>query len=490
MRLKYFRLVGLITISVFLFGCSSPEETTRQSTFTATRTPVRSTPTPRFTATPIPRLEAPVYNLELLLDYDQKHAEVKEDILYQNQAGEPLTSITLAVEPNLWPDCFTLREILLDDQPVQAYSLEGQRLDVPVSLDPLETLTISLSYSLSLPEINVNDQAVIIRSQVFGYTLRQLNLVDWYPFVVPYEPGNGWLLHDPATYGEHLVYDSVDFKVVVTFTGKTVPVVAASGFEFDSSIGKTYQLVKGRSFALSFSPGYLVKSGAVDGITVNSYYFQGSELAAQAALQATLNSLQLFNQVFSTYPHSSLSIVQEETAFSMEYDGLFFLERPLYFGYSGADTDFLPTIAAHETAHQWWFGLVGTDQAEEPWLDEALSTYSERLFNESISLEKGNWWYLARLSLAEKKDCPVDISIYGFYDFNCYYTESVYMRGGLFLQALRDRLGDQVFLEFLSDFARQFAHQHATSSDFFLVLQQHSDTDLNDIIADFFQGSY
>jgi aminopeptidase N len=297
-------------------------------------------------------------------------------------------------------------------------------------------------------------------------------------------------LNEPATYGEHLVYDSASFDVMVDFKGEINPIVAASGAEMPGEAGKRFVLDKGRSFALSFSPDYLIKSQDVDGVTVLSYYYAANALGGQAALDATVRALQIFSRDFGSYPHASLSIVQEETAFSMEYDGLYFLERPLYFGYSGANTDFLPTIAAHETAHQWWFGLVGTDQANQPWLDEALSTYSERLFNESFSPEKGVWWYLARISLAEDNNCPVDISIYGFYDYNCFYTESVYMRGALFMQALRDRIGDQVFLDFLKDFASQFAFSRASTQDFFAVLRQHTDAELTDIIRNFFNETY
>jgi aminopeptidase N len=34
-------------------------------------------------------------------------------------------------------------------------------------------------------------------------------------------------------------------------------------------------------------------------------------------------------------------------------------------------------VIAHEIAHQWWYGLVGDDQYNEPWLDESFATYSE-----------------------------------------------------------------------------------------------------------------
>jgi aminopeptidase N len=490
MRFRQFTVIAVV-ISMALGSCGNPQPT-------SSPVPVDATPTasasniPQATATvmPAPAMANPEYVLNLLLDYGQKQASVEETIKYQNQSGQELSNLILAVEPNLWADCFTLNEMRVDGQVSTAFLLEGQKLELNQTLAPMEIVTISISFTLAIPQIDVNNQAAIIRTQVFGFTPRQLNLVDWYPFVVPYVPGQGWLLNAPATYGEHLVYDSASFDVIVRFAGETVPVVAASGAETPTSDGKRFLLDKGRSFALSFSPDYLIKSQEVDGVTVLSYYYASNALAGQAALDATVHALQIFSQDFGPYPHASLSIVQEETAFSMEYDGLYFLERPLYFGYSGADTDFLPTIAAHETAHQWWFGLVGTDQANEPWLDEALSTYSERLFNESFSPEKGVWWYQARISLAEKKNCPVDISIYGFYDYNCYYTESVYRRGALFLQAVRDRIGDQAFLAFLKDFATQFAHRRASTQDFFTVLRQHSDADLTDIIQAFFKEAH
>ena len=32
----------------------------------------------------------------------------------------------------------------------------------------------------------------------------------------------------------------------------------------------------------------------------------------------------------------------------------------------------------HELAHEWWYALIGDDQARDPWLDEAFASYSER----------------------------------------------------------------------------------------------------------------
>lgn len=491
MSLKPFINLAFILV-LFLVSCASPQPTSTPVLDDSTPTTSASTtPLPTATLVPPPAMENPEYVLHLQLDYARKQASVEETIKYQNQSGQELSTLLLAVEPNLWGNCFSLNELRIDDQVSTAFSLEGQKLELEHSLTPMQIVTISISYTLALPKIDINDKAAIIRTQVFGYTTRQLNMVDWYPFVVPYVADQGWLLNEPATYGEHLAYDSATFNVTVDFAGEITPVVAASGAETPTDTGKRFLLEKGRSFALSFSPDYLIKSQDVDGVTVLSYYYAGTALAGQAALDATARALQIFSRDFGPYHHASLSIVQEETNFSMEYDGLYFLERKLYFGYSGQETDIiLPTIAAHETAHQWWFGLVGTDQANQPWLDEALATYSERLFNESYSLEKSLRWYAWRLDLPEDNNCPVDITIYGFYNYNCFYTESVYMRGALFMQALRDRIGDQAFLEFLKDFATQFAFRRAGAQDFFTVLRQHTDADLTDILENFFNETY
>ncbi|MFC2064858.1 M1 family metallopeptidase [Chloroflexota bacterium] len=484
-------LIHLLILSVILAGCSEPSP---PATISASETsPVivsSKTIEPTASGTPVPVMEFNEYMIDLELDYEAKQARVNEIILFQNNTGEDLSELVLAVEPNLWPDCFLLESISIDGESITSYELEGQRLTIPKRMVPQQVTEITIIYELIIPRIEINDQAIIIRTQVFGIANRQVNLVDWYPFLVPYESGEGWILNEPATYGEHLTYDSANFEVNIHFTNGSNPVVAASGELVSTNNGSLYSLQKGRSFALSFSTDYLVKTQEVNGVLVQSYYFAGNALGGQAALDATVQALMVFSEAFGPYQHATLSIVQEETGFSMEYDGLYFLERPLYYGYSGQFYDTLPTIAAHETSHQWWFGLVGTDQANQPWLDEALATYSERIYNESISQEKADWWYAWRISSAESNDCPIDISIYGFYNYDCFYTDSVYYRGGLFMQSLRDLIGDQAFFSFLKDFATRFAHQRASGSDFFEVLRDHTDADLSEILQEFFKDTY
>jgi aminopeptidase N len=145
----------------------------------------------------------------------------------------------------------------------------------------------------------------------------------------------------------------------------------------------------------------------------------------------------------------------------------------------------LVDIAVHETAHQWWFGAVGNDQALEPWLDEALATYSERLFYEQ-NYPDVTAWQTFRID-AFNPTGWMDTDIYHGGDFQT-YANAVYLRGAQFLQALRGRMGDEAFFAFLKDYATQMAGQRASTTDFFRIARQHTDTDISDIVSVYFQS--
>ena len=164
------------------------------------------TETPTIASTLPPALGRPQYTLDLQLNYSAKAATVNETILYPNWTGETLTNLVLAVEPNLWSGGFSLKSIAVDDQAVTDYTLENlnQRLEVqlPKPLTPSGTITVKITYGLILPEmqayINASND---VRPQIYGYSEKQVNFVDWYPFVVTYLPGKGWVMNNTCFYG-------------------------------------------------------------------------------------------------------------------------------------------------------------------------------------------------------------------------------------------------------------------------------------------------
>jgi len=444
---------------------------------------------PTLTATLVPAMARAKYTLNTVMDYDAHTVTVDEMIQYPNHTNGQLDALVLAVEPNLWQGSFNLSSISINGSPTTTYSMDGQKLSITLASTflPETVLTINIQYKLALPFAAQQDPS-ISRPRIYGYTERQLNLTNWYPFVVPNINGE-WVLHDPWVYGEHLVYDAADYEVNLKFADPNkAAAIAASGAAEQQADSTRYTITAARTFAISASRDFHVATTQVGNVTVTSYYFDFNEAPGQAALKASAEAIQVYNQRFGTYPHQTLSIVMGDFNDGMEYSGFFFLPRDFYSLYDGTPANYLTFVAAHETSHQWWFEQVGNDQALQPWLDESLSTYSERIYYESLYPDLVSWWWTYRIDFYQPEGFA-DIPVYDGQGFRP-YTNAVYFRGAHFLDDLRSRIGDEAFFAFLQDYLAQENGRIATSADFFRILREHTSADISDLISQYFQNTY
>lgn len=452
---------------------------------TATPAPqVTSEPTPSFTETDLSR-----YILNTTVDYDAHALTVYEDIYYLNSSGVSLDRLVLAAVPNLWEGAFLLTSVSVNDAEISNTVLTGQRMEIPLAsaLNPGERVHLNIKYILTLPFAEQEDPG-ISRPRIFGYTTRQINLTNWYPFVVPFVNGE-WVLHEPWVYGEHLVYDLADYEVNLSFTDpENAPVVAASGSAEAMGSFTRYTINAARTFALSASRDFGVATMQSGDVTLSSYYLQPFETAGRAALEASAEAVDIYGELFGPYPHKSLAIVMGDFNDGMEYSAFFYLSRDFYSLYDGTPANYLTFVSVHETAHQWWFEQVANDQAMQAWVDESLSTYSEHLYYENVHPDLIDWWWTYRIDFYKPKGL-VDITIYEGNGFRP-YTNAVYFMGAHFLEELRLRIGDEAFFAFLKDYFAQGRGRIATSADFFRILRTHTSTDFSDLVTKYFKNSY
>ena len=447
---------------------------------------VVDTPTisPTITPTSLPVPSREQYILNTVIDYDLHRVNVDETITYPNHTGQTIDILTLAIAANLWADCFHLNEIQVDGIPVTNYALNLHRLDIPVPtpLEPKSISTLTLRYSLNLPFL---DQLNSGRARIFGYSDIQMNLVNWYPYIVPFKNGE-WIIREPWSHGEYLTYPIANFEVNLSFADpNNTPVVATSGFAEPNGDSTRYTLTEGRAFAISASRDFEVTSLAVGNTTVFSYYLPIYRNAGVAAMNASAQALQIFSEKFGPYPHKTLSVVIADFKDSMEFSAFYFHSRSFYDLYNNSSQSYLVAVAAHETGHQWWFEQVANDQAEEPWLDESLTTYSEAIFYETVHPESLAWWWSARIDFFEPRG-KINIPVYEGQDADT-YKYIVYFNGAHFLKDLRERIGDDAFDLFLKDYFAQNRDKVATRDDFFRVLNEHTDADYSDITNKYFR---
>jgi aminopeptidase N len=201
-------------------------------------------------------------------------------------------------------------------------------------------------------------------------------------------------------------------------------------------------------------------------------------------LELTRMSVNTYTSEFGPYPHTALTVCETDLNDGLETDGLYFLASSFYRAYDGSVHNNLSTIAVHETAHQWWYGAVANNQAQEPWLDEALATYSEHVFYEDNYPGSIDWWWNFRV-YSHGASGWVDSRLYDTSNFRS-YVNAVYFNGAHFLQSLRDRIGDEAFFAFLRDYFARNNGRIASANDFFTVLGLHTNADISDLIKIFF----
>ena len=427
---------------------------------------------------PVTTSSRPNYILYSTLDFKNRTIATDETIRYYNTTGTTLSDLVLSVQPNTYTNAFTLNAIAQDGTALTSYTLSGQRLSVNLN-QPLASgsaTTITLSFNIKIPQK--------ASGEVFGYDFNQINLVDWYPFIVPYE--GGWVLHDAMPWGEHLVYDAADIELnIKTDSGVTLAVGASPEANGEWT---RYRMYGARQLALSASNEFIVNETTWGNVTIRSYYFNGYAKGGDDMLIYASEALQTYSTEFAPYPHQSLAIVQSDMDDGQEYDGLVFLATDFYSQYTGSAKSNLTTIGVHEIAHQWWYSLVGSDHAFEPWLDEAMATYSERIFYENNYPANISWWWQFRVNYF-KPTGYVDATIYDYGSFRA-YTNAVYFQGALFLDDLRELMGYGNYSKFIKTYAMRYANGHATTADFFALAREIVNVNYDNLIAKYFSRSY
>lgn len=476
--------IGWLLLAVALTACNLPTDAGLTPTQAAAIAPSQAAPTQEPIATPTlvapPTFTRSHYRLIATLDFPAHYLAVSQQISYTNNTSQILEQIPLVVP--VADDFISVTEIDFDRGADWDYSggLDGGLVELTLArpLLPGEQLLIEIEFNISVPE----------RATTLGWTARQITFIDWYPFIPPYDADTGWMINQPAQQGEYLVYESADFDVsIYKVSPPSLLQIAAPAPAEQVRGAHIYQLSNARRFVWSASGHYqtLSEHAGERNIPVTVYFFEEERIAAEAALRTAVRALEIYENLFGPYPYESLAVVECLFPDGMESDGIFFLDRTYFRAYDLSNRNLLVTLSAHETAHNWWFGAVGNDAGNAPWLDEALATYSELLFYEQAHPFDTNWWWEFRVDQWAPSG-PVDSTAYQLPSFRP-YVNAVYLRGAHFLHEVRAAMGTEAFFAFVQDYFAQNLGRIASPDDFLSLLQGATDQDLSEIIGEYFR---
>ncbi|HEY7591451.1 MAG TPA: hypothetical protein VH723_10690 [Candidatus Limnocylindrales bacterium] len=349
------------------------------------------------------------YDVKLRLAYDSRAFTVDSLMTIENTSGGPIDRLEL--------NTIAARLGRID---IRAASVASKAVSVNV-----RDQTLIMPLGGVLPDGGMVQARLIFRSTLRADTAgsnwmfaRVNGVVDayrWLPWVSkPYA-------FDRPNIGDPWI-TPVSPSVRVAITTDRPLVIATSGERVSASgLTQTFLAENVRDFAIAAAPDFRTGSAVVGDTTVRVYYRPGgpgSTLLAQAK-----GALAKMEALVGPYPYRTYRVAQSGGGYAIESPGLVWIPR-------GAPSSNLAYLVHHETAHQWFYGIVGGDQANEPFTDEAMADFLTRRV---LGTRRASRCATARL----------DLSIYR-YSNACYY-EVVYIQGGNFIDDLRVRMGSSAF---------------------------------------------
>jgi hypothetical protein len=221
-------------------------------------------------------------------------------------------------------------------------------------------------------------------------------------------------------------------RLVIATTGDRV-------FRSDDGLTQRFVARDVRDVTITAAPDFHTRETTV-GDTIVRYYYRSSANAA-AILDGAADAFRALQSRLGDYPYPTFKVVQSAGGYGMESPRLIWVP----YGLASGNVRYL---TAHETAHQWFYGLVGNDQSTQPFADEAAADFVAR--------------YVTGLKRSSR--CPtgrLDKTIYE-YTSACYY-EKVYIQGGNLIDAARREMGSTAFWAALKGYVAE--HRYGLSNN-------------------------
>lgn len=238
-----------------------------------------------------------------------------------------------------------------------------------------------------------------------------------------------------------------------------------------------------RDFALVVSDRFCIAQEVRDDVLVSA--FATSQARARELLEDGRQALACFSARYGAYPYQSYTLCEINFPMGgMEYPGLAMIAADRLD--AGGET--LETVVAHETAHQWWYAVVGSDPVNQAWQDEALCEFSVLEYGEErYGAAWRQEWEQREIESALRVTVPHGVTpgapLERFSTMS-EYSLVVYDRGAAMLCALDRMLGGELDA-FLRAYYERFAFKRATREDFEALLEQVTGEDLAPLIRDY-----
>lgn len=363
------------------------------------------------------------------------------------------------------------------------------RVDLPEQVAPGQSVRLTMTFSVKLPQVFAR----------MGKAGQFVMAGQWFPKVAAYEPmgtrgrtADGWDTHQYhgntefyADFGRYQVTIIVPSTHTVAATGQ----LASGPREVDGQRQYVFIADRVHDFVWATDNDFIYRAAGVQSdfqpeVTVQLYLQPEHERLADQYFRAARETLTRLAEWLGPYPYPVLSLVCPTAgaggAGGMEYP-------MLVTGWDGSvqDPGSLNVVLVHEIIHQYFYGLVASNEFEEAWLDEGFTSYLEdKIMQDAYG---SSVWPASEADMVYSSE-PLVLNGWE-YSSPISYQSNVYVRGKLILHEIERRIGWETMQAVLKEYVEQYSFEHPSTADFQRVLEQVSGVDFGQFFDDYVYGA-
>ena len=477
------------------------------------------------------------YDMDVFLNAEAKSLTSSSNLVYVNNSPDTLNQILMHLYPNafnkgtiaeqVWIDYgapldpekewtgITINEVLLDSVALKFTIRDDTILDIPLPHDllPGDTLRFSLDWNTKIhPHID--------RS---GWDAEQFDFAQWYPKFVVYDE-NGW--HDDP-FGDWGEFYGEFGNFTVNLNLPLEQIVGATGVVIDGDPGwsdvsvdtsrkwsawvKEFREDRGKilanmdssdrrqvsffaedvhDFAWLCSPDFVYEHGEWNGVDIHALFTsQVGESWTKDAVKWGISSIKWLSEKFGMYAWPQMTITKALLDGGMEYPMLIM------------DVSDSESLTVHEIGHNWFFGILGNDELDDPWLDEGFTSFQTRWYkehhypNNGYDITRDNYTQFEHDKLPRQMyqeaalkpvirymqspaNEPIATRSYDFSDYGS-YRDNVYDKTSIMLDMLKNYLGEDRFLAGMRLYYSRWALKHVNEKRFVDAMEEASREELD-----------
>jgi aminopeptidase N len=454
------------------------------------------------TASPIIASEAfPAYEMDLALDPKKRTLGGFLSVEWENTTGEAQEQIYFRTYPNA--EYYAEAETLVEDVEIDGSAAESAFLDDPTVLqvtpaepvDPGDAVTIAMQFTTLVPADTKSGFGVFQYLSETGVW----DLANWYPILAGYEPGIGWYLQEPTTFGDPTFSETSTYDVSLELPADLTLVSTGETTETrpgDASMQHlTIETGPAREFAMTLLPDDVdtAEAGAGD-VTVRVTLSADATAPGIAQFMADTASqvLTVYESWMGEYPGTEfdISVASLSGANGVSWSGLtWFSLAPLVAdgALSEEEKVGLAFVILHEVGHQWIADVVGSNNNDHGFMTEGLVNALAVLAAEEIyGIERADQYLRAWVSgpysslLNDGRDGIADAPLMNETN-GVIRSLLIYGKAAVGFIAIREEIGAGAFLVALDDYAETWRFAVSEPGDLLAAFEEASGEELDEL---------